>query len=105
LVPKEHFRATQLTSRRQALFEGRVHQKWLMTKPTALTFTATQSLLGQSVSQINGLQFLTIYAALTSPSFAVFHDPQGLRIVTRLSLLLECTIWGILALRAPFCSV
>jgi ubiquitin carboxyl-terminal hydrolase 22/27/51 len=50
LVPKEHFRATQLTSRRQALFEGRVHQKWLMTKPTALAFAATQSLLGQSTS-------------------------------------------------------
>jgi ubiquitin carboxyl-terminal hydrolase 22/27/51 len=52
LVPKEHLRATQLTSRRQALFEGRVHQKWLMTKPTALTFAATQSLLGQSASQV-----------------------------------------------------
>jgi hypothetical protein len=45
-VPSEHFRATQLTSRRQSLFEGRVKEKWLVTKPNALTFSASQCLLG-----------------------------------------------------------
>lgn len=45
LVPKEHVRASKLSLRRQALFSGGIHEKWLVTKPAALAFSASQSLM------------------------------------------------------------
>jgi hypothetical protein len=47
LVPKEHVRASQLSLRRQALFSGGIHEKWLVTRPTALAFSASQSLMSE----------------------------------------------------------
>jgi ubiquitin carboxyl-terminal hydrolase 22/27/51 len=47
LVPKEHILAAQLSIRRQAMFEGRVHESWIATRPVALEFCANQSLLGE----------------------------------------------------------
>lgn len=47
LVPREHVRATMLVSRRQALFEGRVHEKWMIRKSKAMVFAAFQCLLGE----------------------------------------------------------
>jgi Ubiquitin carboxyl-terminal hydrolase/Zn-finger in ubiquitin-hydrolases and other protein len=44
LVPPEHVRATEATRRRQALFNGEIHEKWLIPSPAALTFAAMQSL-------------------------------------------------------------
>jgi ubiquitin carboxyl-terminal hydrolase 22/27/51 len=41
-VPKEHFFATQLTMRRQALFEGNAEETWMPLKPNALKFSAIQ---------------------------------------------------------------
>lgn len=48
LVPIEHIRATEATLRRQALFKGEVEAKWLASRPSALTFAASQSLLEDS---------------------------------------------------------
>jgi hypothetical protein len=45
LVPYEHVRATEGTSRRQALFNGEIQEKWMANKPVALTFAASQFLL------------------------------------------------------------
>lgn len=45
LVPQEHIQATRATSRRQALFNGNVNEKWLASSPTALKLAASQSLL------------------------------------------------------------
>lgn len=47
LVPKEHCRAAELSSRRQALFEGRVSESWLSKRPKALAFAAWQSQQGE----------------------------------------------------------
>jgi hypothetical protein len=44
MVPKEHFCAAELTLRRQALFEGRSHEKWILPKSNALYFAASQHL-------------------------------------------------------------
>lgn len=48
LVPKEHFSATQLTTRRTDIFEGRVQEKWLITKANATALTASQRLLDET---------------------------------------------------------
>lgn len=45
LVPREHLRATELISRRKSLFEGQIREKWLLTKPNAMAFAASQNLL------------------------------------------------------------
>jgi uncharacterized UBP type Zn finger protein len=44
IVPKEHFYATQLTLRRRDLFGGCADERWLLNKPNALNFAATQHL-------------------------------------------------------------
>jgi hypothetical protein len=49
LVPKKHLRATQLTIRRKHIFQGRVQEKWLLTKPNAMALTAAHHMLGMSV--------------------------------------------------------
>ncbi|CAJ1930536.1 unnamed protein product [Cylindrotheca closterium] len=48
LVPKEHVHATELIHRRKSLFEGRLREKWLLTKPNAMSFTASQHLLDET---------------------------------------------------------
>ena len=45
LVPREHLRATELIRRRKSLFEGQIREKWLLTKPNAMAFAASQNLL------------------------------------------------------------
>jgi len=47
LVPKEHLRATELIHRRKSLFEGRLREKWLLTKPNAMAFAASQHFLDE----------------------------------------------------------
>ena len=42
MVPKEHFCAVELTLRRQALFEGKIDEKWILPKSNALYFAASQ---------------------------------------------------------------
>ena len=44
IVPKEHFYATQLTIRRRDLFGGCADERWLLNKPNALNFAASQHL-------------------------------------------------------------
>ena len=50
LVPKEHCIAAQLSSRRQALFEGNVFETWLSRRRNALAFAAWQNSQGKRFS-------------------------------------------------------
>jgi len=47
LVPKEHSRATELTCRRKAIFDGSTQEKWMMTKPNAMALASFQRGLGK----------------------------------------------------------
>lgn len=47
LVPKEHVQATSLSMKRHALFDGLVQEKWLIQRPAALAFGASQRLRGE----------------------------------------------------------
>jgi uncharacterized UBP type Zn finger protein len=42
IVPREHFLASQLTMRRQALFEGKSEEEWVVLSPNALRFMSLQ---------------------------------------------------------------
>lgn len=53
LVPKEHFLATQLTLRRQSLFEGKSEEDWVLLSPASLRFAASQH--GKSNEEKYGL--------------------------------------------------
>ena len=48
LVPREHVKATEVTSRRQALFDGNAEESWMTSCSTSLRFAASQSLLDES---------------------------------------------------------
>jgi len=51
LVPREHIRATEFTSRRQALFNGELQSRPFANRPAALSFSASQSLLSSKAAR------------------------------------------------------